>query len=311
VSGLPRFSVVIPTYDRPSRLAVCLKSMTRLDYPRDRFEVIVVDDGSAEPLGAAVRPVASEIDVTLLRQTHGGPAAARNTGSAQAKGDLLAYTGDDCTPAEDWLRALARRFEAMSKRAAVGGRTLNALEHNPYSTASHLLIEYLYSYYNAEPDRARFLTPNNLSVPRDLFGDVGGFDPSFVEGTGEDRDFCDRWLRRGHGIVYDPQVLVSHAHALTFRGFCRQQFAYGRGSRRYRETRARRDSGRVEIEPFSFYVNLLRYPLARLARSRRVRLTALMAVSQLANTAGYLWQGAGRRAGGMRAGCREPQGHTL
>ena len=311
MSELPSFSVVIPTYDRPPRLAACLRSLTLLDYPRDRFEVIVVDDGGAEPLDDVVRPVGHEIDVTLLRQAHGGPAVARNTGSAKAKGELLAYTGDDCTPAEDWLRALARRFAATPQGAAVGGRTLNGLEHNPYSTASHMLIEYLYGYYNFAPDRARFLTPNNLSVPRDLFGDVGGFDASFVEGTGEDRDFCDRWLRRGHRMIYDPQVLVSHAHALTFRGFCRQQFAYGRGSRRYRETRARRDSERIRIEPFSFYVNLLRHPLSRSAGNGRLRLAALMAISQLANTAGYFWQGAGRRVGTMRANCRQPQGHML
>ncbi len=311
MSDLPSFSVVVPTFDRPSHLAVCLRSLTRLDYPRDRFEVVVVDDGGAEPLDSVVRSFGRQIEVTLIRGVHGGPAAARNTGSAKAKGDLLAFTGDDCTPAEDWLRALARRMAAAPKGFAVGGRTLNALADNPYSTASHLLIEYLYGYYNAAPDRARFLTPNNLSVPRDLFGDVGGFDASFVEGTGEDRDFCDRWLRRGHGMIYEPQAVVSHAHALTFRGFFRQQFAYGRGSRRYRETRARRDCARVVIEPLSFYLNLVRYPLARPAGNERIRLAALMTMSQLANTAGYFWQGAGRGAGPIRASCRRPQGHML
>lgn len=289
MSHRPFFSIIVPTFNRPGQLAACLSALRRLDYSRERFEVIVVDDGGAEPLPAVVA-VGQELDVTLLAQPHGGPAAARNTGAARARGDVLAFTGDDCAPTADWLVVLAD-WLAERPEAAVGGRMVNALGDNPYSTASHLLIEYLYRHYNAVPQRARFLTPNNLAVPAGAFAAVGGFDTSFVHGAGEDREFCDRWLARGHSILYCPEAQVRHAHPLSLGSFCRQQFSYGRGSRRYHESRARRDAGRIRLESLSFYVNLVRYPLARPSQSRRVRLALLMLLSQVANTAGFLWQG--------------------
>jgi len=107
----PFFSIVVPTCDRPRQLAACLQSLARLDYPRDRFEVIVVDDGTTTAAPALVVEMKAGPDVRLVRQPHAGPAAARNLGASHARGSLLAFTDDDCAPAPDWLWALAARFE--------------------------------------------------------------------------------------------------------------------------------------------------------------------------------------------------------
>lgn len=286
----PLFSIIIPAYNRPRQLTTCLAALAHLDYPRSRFEVIVADDGSDAPLETVIAPFHDRLDVLLLRQPHAGPAAARNTGATRAKGDFLAYTGDDCTPAPDWLQTLAARLATAAPDYAVGGKILNALDDNPYATASCLLIDYLYSYYNAVPDHARFFTPNNLTLPRDCFSVMGGFDASFVRGAGEDREFCNRWLRHGYRMVYSPEVLVYHAHALTFRTFWRQHFSYGCGSLRYHLTYAQRDSGRIELEPFWFYLNLLRYPFSGSREKKRLRLIALLGVSQVANATGFFWE---------------------
>lgn len=104
------FSIVIPTYNRPERLAKCLGAIAKLDYPRDRFEVIVVDDGSDTPLDLIVRPFQEQLSLTLIRQPNGGPAKARNTGVANAKGQFLTFTDDDCTPDSNWLTALEKRL---------------------------------------------------------------------------------------------------------------------------------------------------------------------------------------------------------
>jgi glycosyltransferase involved in cell wall biosynthesis len=142
----PIFSIVVPTYQRPGQLAACLQSLTYLDYSRADFEVIVVDDGSAMPTDKVVQPFRDQLEVVLLRQANAGPAAARNTGAARARGTFLAFTDDDCTPAPQWLQALAKHF-ATSPDYAIGGQTHNALPANPYATASQLLISYLYAYY--------------------------------------------------------------------------------------------------------------------------------------------------------------------
>lgn len=83
----PFFSIIIPTYSRPEQLVACLQSLTHLDYPRDRFEVIVVDDGSDMPLEGVVTPLRNWLEVTLLRQMNSGLGVARNTGAARAKGE--------------------------------------------------------------------------------------------------------------------------------------------------------------------------------------------------------------------------------
>src|SRR5689334_3533804 len=106
-TALPTFSIVIPTYNRPRQLAKCLESLCRLTYPRDRFDVIVVDDGSPTPLAPVVEVFQSQLRIVVHRQSNGGPAAARNTGAARATGENLAFTDDDCAPESGWLHQFA------------------------------------------------------------------------------------------------------------------------------------------------------------------------------------------------------------
>jgi len=80
--SLPFFSIIVPTYARLRQLTACMQALANLDYPRDRFEVIVVDDGSETPPEAAVLSFRNRLDVTLVQQAHAGPAVARNTGAA-------------------------------------------------------------------------------------------------------------------------------------------------------------------------------------------------------------------------------------
>jgi GT2 family glycosyltransferase len=291
----PYFSVIVPTYRRPEQLAVCLRSMTALEYPIDRYEVIVADDGGGESLDAVVRSFGERLQVRLLRRPHVGPSGARNAGGAEAQGEYLAFTADDCMPATNWLDALAARF-AVDPDCAVGGRIVNALPDNTYSTATHALIEHLYAHYNAWPGPARFFTPNNLAVPASRYRAMGGFDESFVTATGEDREFCDRWIRHGHRMIYAPEAVVSHTHPLTFRTFFKQHFNYGRGTYRYRKIQAMQRDGALSLEPIPFYLNLLRVSRHAVLKKQKVQLALLLGVSQIANAAGFFWESTESRA---------------
>lgn len=119
----------------------------------------------------------------------------------------------------------------------VGGRTFNALPENPYSAASQLLVDYLYTYYNADPERAGFFTANNLALPAESFRAIGGFDSTFPYAAAEDREFCDHWLHHGHRMRYAPEAVVYHAHALTLRTFWRQHCTDGRGASHCQQVR--------------------------------------------------------------------------
>lgn len=289
MKGLPVFSIVIPTYNRPERLQQCLNAIAQLDYPHDQFEVIVVDDGSQESLEAVVAPLQDCLNLRLVRQANSGPAKARNTGASMAQGKFLVFTDDDCLPAIDWLASLAARFE-QSPDSLVGGRTLNALPDNLYSSASQGLIDYLYKYYNPERNPSSFFASNNFALPRQQFHQIGGFDTSFPLAAGEDREFCDRWLHHDYPMTYAPEVQIYHAHHLTLHKFWRQHFNYGRGAFCFHQARAGRAGDRVQVEPLSFYFHLLTYPLSQGAYLRALPLSILFFVSQVANVAGFFWE---------------------
>ena len=280
-------SVVIPTYRRPEALARCLEALVLQEYPRSRYEVIVVDDGSPEPASLVVEKFADRLELQLLVQPNAGPAAARNAGAGQAGGAILAFTDDDCEPRPGWLASLAR-CSAGAPDHAIGGRTVNGLAENPYCTASQMMIDYLYDHYNSSRDEARFFTSNNLAMPSAIFREIGGFATGFRKAAGEDRELCDRWLDRGYRLTYAPEAVVDHRHDLGLRTFLRQHFDYGRGAFQFREGVSRGVEKR--LEPLSFYVDLVRYPATRLRGVEAARLIALLALTQVANAAGFFWQ---------------------
>ena len=283
----PFFSIIIPTYDRPAELPGCLEALTRLRFPRDSFEVLVVDDGSPAPPDAAVQRFRDRLPISLLTAVHGGPAAARNHGAERAEGRFVAFTDDDCRPAPDWLDALAARC-ADAPNHIIGGRTLNALAENPYAAASQLILDVVYGHYNsAAAGEARFFASNNMTLAADRFRAIGGFDRDFS--TSEDRELCDRWLRHGYRLTYAPEALVYHAHPLSLRSFWWQHFGYGRGAWRFHQVRAQRGSGPFRPD-WKFYRRLASAPFTQVRAPRIPMVAALILLSQMANSAGFLYE---------------------
>jgi len=180
-SELPTISLIIPTYNRPEQLAFCLQACAQMDYPRERLELIVVNDGGERPLTHLIESFKESLNIQLIDQVNRGPAAARNAGAAVAVGEVVAFTDDDCAPDTGWLRNLAMGFEGETA-VALGGNTFNVLKRNRYATASQLLVDYLYRYYN-QPT-AQFFTSNNIAIPRTLFIEMGGFKPDMPLAAG-------------------------------------------------------------------------------------------------------------------------------
>lgn len=285
----PLFSIVIPTYNRPDQLAACLESLTRLDCPRHLFEVIVVDDGSRIPPEAVVARFREKLDLTLLPEAHAGPAKARNTGASRARGKFLAFTDDDCLPANDWLRKMEVHFNKDPDQG-VGGPLVDARSDSPYSKANHLLLDYLYRYFNREVGAARFLTSSNMAFPGERFKEIGGFDEGFRLAAGEDREFCDRWRHDGRKITFDSVIHVYHTKPMAFGSFFHQHFAYGRGAFYFHRARGQRSGEGIKVEPFSFYWNLLRHPFAQNSLRSKLLISALLFVSQAANAVGFFYE---------------------
>jgi len=137
-----------------------------------------------------------------------------------------------------------------------------------FSSASQVLISSLYSCYNQNPDRAHFFTANNIALSKKCFLAVGGFDHQWGRAAAEDREFCDRWLSKGYQMIYIPEAVIFHVHAMSLIGFWNQHFNYGRGAYYFHQVRFQRKQGKLKIEPLSFYLNLIQYPFSEFGRLR-------------------------------------------
>jgi GT2 family glycosyltransferase len=283
----PSISVVVPTFGRPQELRGCLEALAALDYPRERYEVVVVDDGSDPPMGPWAGATDAGLRIRWLRQANAGPAAARNAGARAATAEILAFTDDDCRPASDWLSAIAAAL-ARDPEALCGGTTTNALEHSACSVASHAIVDVAIEHLHARGDDLRFFPSNNLALRADAFASIGGFDEAFR--TAEDRDLCDRWLRAGRPLVRAPLAKVAHRHVLSPAGFWRQHFGYGRGACRLHRERFRRGAPRF-VPDLGYYTKVFRRPVAAGRPGVAFGALALLCVWQLANVAGFLWEG--------------------
>jgi glycosyltransferase involved in cell wall biosynthesis len=286
-STRPTYSVVVPTYQRGTALERCLHALASQTLERDRFEVIVVDDGSIAPPRAAVARASALLDVRLIEQANAGPASARNAGARAARGEYVVFTDDDCRPDPGWLRA-SDLSATRHPGCAIGGRVVNALGDGLYSSASQLLIEFLYDYFNVDVEGGRFFITSNQAQPKRSFHAIGGFDVTFPLAAAEDRDLCDRWREAGLAMVYCDDAIVHHAHALGLHSYCRQHFNYGRGAYHLHRARARRGERPLRVEPPRFYSRLVGYPFGRGEGARAVPLSALMALSQGAYVLGYV-----------------------
>lgn len=283
------FSIIIPTYNRPQALARCLDSLTRLDYVYNSFEVIVVDDGSQVSNESVLAPFYEKISLRLFRQKNAGPAAARNAGAIQAKGTFLVFTDDDCIPAQNWLGELETNL-AMKLNCMVGGRVVNGLPANIYAQASHLILDIVYAYYNAEGTDPHFIASNNMAVPASAFRSAGGFDASYPHAGGEDREFCDRWLGLGYGMTYASKAIVNHYHDLTLLTYWKQHVTYGRGAFRFNRSHARshKEGSTLQMGFYASFPRRFYEATMDFTTSEKWCFSLLMIMWQAANSVGFL-----------------------
>lgn len=281
------FSVVVPTYKRPELLARLLSSLTLLNFDPELFEVIVVDDGGDYPLDDTVSGFKDKLAIRLAKQENLGPAAARNRGSSMSRGKYLAFIDDDCQAGLTWLQAMKVQLE-KTPNCACGGKVVNALPKNPYSAATQLLLDYLYENYNPLIHFAGFFPTANLTVPREIFLEIGGFDPTLR--YGEDRDFCHRWSTLGYPFVSVPGSVVYHYHALNLGSLLSLHFSYGGGSFQFWR---KHNSGIFRItalNSLSWHLKLMLSGIKKQRSAVGLLYAALLLIIQGACTAGLFWE---------------------
>jgi len=209
-------SIVVCTRNRAGKLERMLERFRSMSVPAGlEWEVLVVDNDSSDATTAVVAAAAREsgAPVRYLFERRLGPSWARNSGVAAAKGDIVAFTDDDCLVDPSWLARLDHEFGADPELGVVGGRVeLNDPADRPVSVRVHRERVVI-----ASLDQVMSLVIGcNLACRRRVFIDVGGFDILLGSGTSipsaEDWDFAYRALRKGTKLLYSPEVLLFHDH---------------------------------------------------------------------------------------------------
>jgi glycosyltransferase involved in cell wall biosynthesis len=223
-AGASLATVIIPIYNDADRLARCLAALEAQTYPRSRFEIIVVDNGSTDHLPA----VAAQFpQVRFLSEPTPGSYAARNTGVAAATGDVIAFTDADCLPAPDWL---ANGVEALARADGCG--LLAGMINVTAESADRPTISELYDSI-FDFDQARFIARSrfgctaNVITPANVLRQVGGFDGR-MRSVG-DRDLGNRIAAAGYQVLFAPEVVVSHPGRRTIRDVLRKRLRVAGG----------------------------------------------------------------------------------
>lgn len=221
---LPLVSVIIPVYNRPHEIQQCLASLEVLDYPADKIEVIVVDDGSRDHTAAVVR----RFDARLIVQPYNrGQSAARNTGARVARGEIIAFLDSDCIAGPGWLRDLVPYFQ--DPRVALVGGFVDAYYREKRMDRYEQACSALNMGSQAAMGRGEncvFYVPTcNMLVRKDVYLQAGGLDERLR--VGEDVDLCWRLMAAGHHLLYIPQGAVAHKHRNRLMPGLLRRFDYG------------------------------------------------------------------------------------
>jgi GT2 family glycosyltransferase len=178
----------------------CLQALARQDLDPGDYEIVVADDAASEATRNFVAELAKQSPARMsyvpVTEAH-GPAAARNCGWRQARGEYLAFTDDDCEPAPDWLR-----------------NGLSALEHGADAAAGRVVVPRPVRPTDYERDvagleRAEFVTANCF-CRRAALEAVGGFDEAFRAAWREDSDLHFSLLEAGYTVVRAENAVVVH-----------------------------------------------------------------------------------------------------
>lgn len=222
----PMFSVVVCTYNGGHRMRACLWALQELDYPH--YEIIVVDDGSIDDTAEVVGRFS---DIRFIALDHGGLSAARNRGAEEARGEIIAYTDDDCEPDAGWLTWLAHEFNRGGWDACGGpnlppiptGRDhLDHIDEAVVASApgapSHVLLNDV---------EAEHLPGCNLVVKKEALMKIGGFDVNYWV-AGDDLDFCWRLRGAGYRMGFCGAAFVWHRRRTSLFRYFKQQYGYGK-----------------------------------------------------------------------------------
>ena len=226
----PTCSVLVAVYNGADTIARCIESLLDQDYPPDRYQIIIVENGSTDDTAKIVKPYADQYPdrVKFLQSKAKGKQAALNLGITNSTADIIAMTDADCIAVPHWLAQLVQPY-TDPQVGGVGG-LITAYVHPDRTIYEQFSEDHnpLINYISGDHEFLPHLDGANCSYRRDLLNKVGNYNTRLV--ISDDVDVCWRvQLQTGAKIVYNPDAVIHHHHRSTRTGLARQYYHYGYG----------------------------------------------------------------------------------
>ncbi|NTV99751.1 MAG: glycosyltransferase [Oscillochloris sp.] len=222
-------SIVIPTYNRLSRLKQVIAAIERQTYPLDHVEVIVVSDGSTDGTHAYLAEIQTPLNFRFVPQTNAGPAAARNNGIRHAQGEYILFIDDDVVPSPTLL-AEHMRLQSGNANLVVLGPMLNPPDFTfaPWVAWEQQMLEKQYAAMRRGDwtATARQFYTGNTSLPRQALLQSGGFDERFRRA--EDIELAYRLEKYGLEFTFTMDAVGYHYAERSFTSWLQIPYTYGR-----------------------------------------------------------------------------------
>ena len=204
----PVISVVIPAFNEQDFIESTLLSLKNSDYPTEKLQLIVVDNGSTDQ----TMERAQRLTDVLLHLPDGNVGAVRNYGANKAKGDYIAFLDADCEVSQDWLSNLELLLN--QNKGTVFGGTCTSPKNSSW-------IEHYWLLGNGHK-KQRDLVGASIGLRKSDFFSIGGFREDLT--SGEDTDFSNRSRRHNVKVIVTPKLTVTHfGNANTISKFIRRQ----------------------------------------------------------------------------------------
>jgi len=213
-------TVIVPTRNRPVSLAETVSCMSRQELSPAAYEIVVIDDGSVPPVVLPQNQPGPQL--TVVRRSYGERSGARNAGATAARGNIIVFVDDDITVHSDFLLRHLDAHHRWPGALVVGSVALPSEQMpKPFVRFRQKLEQSGIPESEGPTAVPNLCTAANMSIKRDDFQAIGGFDTDIV--SGEDQDFAFRHRRRGGTIAFLPEAIATHRDtALTIRTYCRR-----------------------------------------------------------------------------------------
>ncbi len=223
----PSVSLIIPAYNEEDTIGMTIESVDGIEYPEEKYDIIVVNDGSEDQTREIVEEYSEEHDITVINQENQGKGAALNTGLAEAEGDLVACVDADSRLDKHSVKNIVADMDdkkagiASAMKVYQPGNLLQRLQWVEYMVGIFLrnvmgLIDSIH------------VTPGPLSIyRREILEDVGGFDEDSLV---EDQEICFRFQEQHWEVGHSRKGEVHTVAPATLKELYNQRYRWYRGS---------------------------------------------------------------------------------